>query len=114
SKRPPLKRYEYAQEIQDGRMRPTRAISIRDPNRPDDLAAFYKTYAAMPEVDFIGLDYIRNAMGGYELGDDFFREMPGAVPPPGWDTLSPERKNWTFEHMKVFQKDKDFIDRWQW
>ena len=114
AKRPPTPRYEYAREYADGKMKPTRSISLRDPNRPGDLIEFFKPFAAMPEVDFIGLDYIRNAIGGYELADDFYREMPGAEMPAGWSALTPEQRMMRFEHMKVQRTNRQFIDRWQW
>ncbi|UPT72877.1 MAG: hypothetical protein M0D55_13235 [Elusimicrobiota bacterium] len=78
----PLPGYEYGLEIKDGKPVQTRAISIRDRKRVDDVVAFLKPYADDPNVDWVGLDYIRNALGGYELVDDFVAEMPGVVVPP--------------------------------
>ncbi|MBI3551354.1 MAG: hypothetical protein HY077_02445 [Elusimicrobia bacterium] len=106
--------YQYALEVKDGKSVFTRAISLNDPNRPSDVAALLKRFSDIPEVDYVGLDYIRNALGGYELADDFFREMPGTVPPAGWDKLSAGEKRVWFARKKVMRRDMAFIDQWQW
>ena len=106
--------YEYAREAKEGRTIPTRAISLRDPRRPSDVAALLKTFRDIPGVDFVGLDYIRNALGGYELADDFFAEMPGVHPPPEWASLTPEARMVWFARKKIMRQDLAFIDAWQW
>lgn len=112
--REPLKRYEYAMDIKDGGVVPTRAVSLRDPNRPSDIARLLSGYARMPEVDFIGLDYIRNALGGYELAEDFYRDMPWIRKPEGWDKMNQREKIAAFARLKIPRKDKELIDAWQW
>ncbi len=106
--------YEYAREVQDGRPRLTRAISLRDPRRPADAAAFLKPFAEDPAVDFVGLDYIRNALGGDELVDDFAAEMPGLALPPEWPRLTrAERMVW-LARKRVMRGDAAFLDAWNW
>ena len=106
--------YEYGMEIQDGQPVLTRAISIRDRKRLDDTAAFLKPFAADPNVDHVGVDYIRNALGGYELVDDFVAEMPGVVLPPEWRRLSkPERMTW-LARKKIMRRDMNFVEAWEW
>lgn len=107
-------RYEYALDYKDGNLVTTRSISIRDPRRSEDIAQILQKIAAVPEVDYVGMDYIRNALGGYELAQDFFREMPGSEPLPGWERLSPEEQRKLFARKKIARKDKNLIDRWQW
>lgn len=110
----PLPRYEYALDVKDGHTLPTRAISLNDARRPDDVAALLKSYADLPGVDYVGLDYIRNALGGYELAEDFFKEMPGVTPPPEWRRLTQEERRVWFARKKIMRKDQAFIDAWQW
>ena len=110
----PLARYEYARDAKEGHTIPTRAISLRDPKRPRDVAALLKRFRDIPGVDFVGLDYIRNALGGYELAEDFFAEMPGVHPPPEWPNLSPEARMVWFARKKIMRQDLAFIDAWQW
>ncbi|MEK7389960.1 MAG: hypothetical protein AAB036_09690 [Elusimicrobiota bacterium] len=106
--------YEYGVEIQDSRPVATRAISIGDRKRLDDVAAFLRPFAADPNVDYIGLDYIRNALGGYELVDDFVAEMPGLTLPPEWPKLTrAERMVW-LARKKIMRRDADFVEAWQW
>ncbi|MFA5162354.1 MAG: hypothetical protein WC421_08920 [Elusimicrobiales bacterium] len=107
-------RYQWAQEIENGRLKNVRAVSLRDGKRPDDIADLLIKFRDMPEVDYLGLDYIRNALGGYELMDDFYAEMPWAPRPENWDRLSPGGKTAAFAAMKVARKNKQFIDDWQW
>ncbi len=106
--------YEYARDVQEGRSVATRAVSLRDMRRPDDVAELLVRFRDIPGVDFIGIDYIRNALGGYELADDFYAEMPGVSPPPGWERLSREERMVYFARKKVMRRDKAFIDAWQW
>jgi hypothetical protein len=73
-----------------------------------------KPFADDPNVDFVGVDYIRNALGGYELVDDFVAEMPGVKVPPEWPKLSKEERMTWLARKKILRKDKDFIDAWQW
>ena len=106
--------YEYALEIKDGRAVTTRAVSIRDRKRLDDVIEFLKPFAANPDVDFIGVDYIRNALGGYELVDDFVAEMPGVKVPAEWLRLSRDERMTWLARKKIMRRDKDFVEAWQW
>lgn len=110
----PLPGYEYGLEIKDGRPVPTRAISIRDTKRLSDVAAFLKPYADDPNVDWVGLDYIRNALGGYELVDDFVAEMPGVPVPPEWRKLTRDERMTWLARKKIMRRDMDFVEAWEW
>jgi hypothetical protein len=114
SKTVKLPGYEYGLEIKDSKPVVTRAISLHEPKRLDDVANFLKPFADDPNVDFVGLDYIRNALGGYELVDDFVAEMPGVKVPPEWAKLSRDERMTWLARKKILRKDKDFIDAWQW
>ncbi|MDD2772498.1 MAG: hypothetical protein PHP45_02265 [Elusimicrobiales bacterium] len=109
-----IPRYEWALELDKGVPVQVRAISLRDKTRPDDIAELLSKFEAMPEVDYLGLDYIRNALGGYELMNDFYAEMPWAPRPAGWDRLSYDGRLRAFAQMKISRANKAFIDDWQW
>lgn len=109
-----LPRYEYALEYENGNFKPTRSISLRDPQRPRDLAQLLQKLEAIPEVDMVGLDYIRNVFGGYELADDFARQMPGVRLPPDWWSLAAEQRMRSFALEKIGRQDRRLIDQWQW
>jgi len=106
--------YEYALEIKDGRPVATRAISLRERKRLSDVADFLKPFADDARVDWVGLDYMRNALGGYELVDDFVAEMPGVVLPPEWRRLSREERMIWLARKKIMRRDLEFVDAWQW
>lgn len=106
--------YQYGLEVEGGRVVETRAVSIREKKRLDDAAAFLAPFAADPAVDMVGVDYIRNALGGVELVDDFVSEMPGLRPPPEWKSLSPEQRMIWLARKKAMRKDEAFVDAWQW
>lgn len=110
----PLPGYRYGEEIKDGQPVRTRAISIGDHKRLDDVAAFLKPFADDPNVDWVGLDYIRNALGGYELVDEFVAEMPGVAVPPEWRKLSREERMTWLARKKIMRRDMEFVDAWQW
>jgi hypothetical protein len=120
--------YEYgwnydAKGLNHGlKLQKRRGISIADPKRPGDIAAILKKFQAMPEVDWLGLDYIRPAFGSCELVEDFVDEMPAVVPPPNYKDMSPEdRMRWAcrgrFSTMNPAQKKlPNFVlsDQWLW
>lgn len=109
-----LKDYEYGVEIKDSAPVLTRAISIRDNKRLSDVAAFLKPFADDPNVDWVGLDYIRNALGGYELVDDFVAEMPGVAVPPEWRRLSRDERMVWLARKKIMRRDLGFVEAWEW
>ncbi|MDD5302911.1 MAG: hypothetical protein PHS14_07335, partial [Elusimicrobia bacterium] len=106
--------YEYGLEIKDGRPVVTRAISLRDQKRLSDVAAFLKPFADDPNVDWVGLDYIRNALGGYELVDDFVAEMPGVIVPPEWRKLTRDERMTWLARKKIMRRDMEFVEAWEW
>lgn len=106
-------KYEFAVGYNNGTLSRTRSISIRDEKRVDDLIKFYKRISSVPEIDYFGIDYIRNALGGYELVDDFVREMNPKLP-DGWEKFSRDERIFWLARKKVARKDKYFIDQWQW
>ncbi|MFI5347547.1 MAG: hypothetical protein ACHQ51_14325 [Elusimicrobiota bacterium] len=106
--------YEYGLEIKDAQPVVTRAVSLAEPKREDDVVKLLKPFADDPNVDFVGLDYIRNALGGYELVDDFVSEMPGVPVPAEWPKLSRQERMVWLARKKIMRKDMDFIDAWQW
>jgi len=106
--------YAYGLEIDGGKPVVTRAISLGDPRRLDDVAAFLKPFADDPNVDFVGIDYIRNALGGYELVDDFVADMPGLTLPPDWAKLDFDQRMTWLARGKIARKDMALVDAWQW
>jgi len=107
------KKYKYAVSYENGKLETTRSISLLDENRIADLINFYKKLDKIPEIDFYGIDYIRNALGGYELVDEFIKDMEIPVPEKFREKSFSGRMIW-LARKKVERKDKPFIDQWQW
>jgi hypothetical protein len=108
--------YQFAQDISraTGQTRPGHFISLLDPQRPKDLAGWAAKMQADPNVDFVGLDYMRSE-GCYEMTDGFASEMPVKLP-SNWAQLG-EKQRWEFVAGKVEKElysDQNFYDQWNW
>jgi hypothetical protein len=91
----------------------TRSISIGDQKRRDDIIKLLKRLAAIPGVDYIGLDYIRNAIGGYEMVDQFIIDMNPDLP-DNWSKLDKMgRMCWLGNEIQSRKKMK-LVDQWNW
>jgi hypothetical protein len=95
------------------RMYQPHRISITDEKRLSDIIDVVKQLNADPNVDFVGLDYIRTGFGGYEMVDEFVREMSIGVP-ERWTSFSPgEKRRWLALEIEV-EKDPEDVEKWQW
>ena len=98
----------------DDTLKPMIYISIKDDKRIADITALVRKLNENPNVDYIGLDYMRTDFGGYEYVNEFVSEMPLPNLPVDWETLSKDA------HMlwlgKKIQKEKDMkvTELWQW
>lgn len=110
----PFNRYKWALTYDNGKILTTKGISLADEKRPQDIIDFLAQFKDFPEVDYLGLDYIRNPLGGYELVDWFFKEMDWVPTPEGWDEMPYITRVTKFGERKVRRTDKEFIDAWQW
>lgn len=84
--------YQRGQAIHGLDLPKRRGISIKDPKRVDDIVKILNHWAAVPGVDFLGLDYIRPVFGSQELVDDFISEMPEVHKPAGYDDWSDQQR----------------------
>jgi hypothetical protein len=70
---------------------------------------------ADPNVDYVGFDYMRSDVGGWEMTKPFTTDMPVKLP-PNWAAMS-EKQQWTFMAGKIekaWQTDKNFYEMWNW
>lgn len=105
--------YKYAWTYDTGELKETRSVSLADARRIEHLIKFYKRLNGIPGIDYYGVDYIRNALGGYELVDDFVKDMEVATP-SGWSKYSWQQRVAWLAKKKIVRTDKAFIDQWQW
>ncbi|MFA6584752.1 MAG: hypothetical protein WCS77_10680 [Elusimicrobiaceae bacterium] len=106
--------YQWAYDVADGKPVRVRSVSISDPKRPDDIADLLVKFRDMKEIDFVGLDYIRNALGGYELCEEFYNDMWWINKPAGWDRMSHDQRIVAFARKKIERKDRELLDAWEW
>ena len=109
--------YQYAEDISrtTGQTKELDFISLLDEQRIRDLAAFAAQMQADPNVDLVGLDYLRSDRGGYEMTDAFTGEMPVKLP-LNWAKYN-KKQRWQFMANKIekeWQTDRDFYEQWNW
>lgn len=108
-----LTRYRWAIEYQNGALVPTRSVSLGDENRIKDLVSILGRLQRHPDVDHVGVDYMRNALGGYELVDRFVEDMDVDVP-SGWPRFTLEERMRWLAREKIARKNMALVDQWQW
>ncbi|MGQ9732166.1 MAG: hypothetical protein ACUVX8_12950 [Candidatus Zipacnadales bacterium] len=113
--------YQWTQDFSRSRRVPTEeaAISLLDPYRPTHIAQFFAHAQSISGVDYVGLDYIRSGAdwGGYELVDDFVRDMPVIELPPDWNTMTrTQRMGWLCDRVdgQNFTRHLDLYHQWNW
>ena len=109
--------YSFAQDISrsTGVIRALDFISLLDQPRRDDLASFARRMQADPHVDYVGFDYMRGDVGGWEMTEAFTRDMPVRLP-ANWGQMS-QQQRWKFMATKIeteWQTDRDFYEMWNW
>ncbi|MFH1783508.1 MAG: hypothetical protein ABH868_01215 [bacterium] len=109
-------KYEYAfnYDEESDECSPTdRTISLGDKARRQDIIDFILLVSKIPGVDYVGLDYIRNAFGGFEMVDEFAQEMDPELP-IDWPRYSKiERMKWLAKKVRQ-REDFELIDQWNW
>jgi hypothetical protein len=91
----------------------TRFISLNDPKRRQDVIDILKKFDDDSFIDIIGLDYVRTGFAGYEMVDDFMKDM-NAPPPINYGEMSKDdRIHWL---AKTVQEDKnhEVISLFEW
>jgi hypothetical protein len=106
-------KYDYSFEAKNGRVFPNHHVSLDDAKRRADIVSILKLLQEDPNVDFIGLDYIRPGAGGYETVDEFVEQM-NIERPAGWNRWGKkDRMLWVARQVKPMS-DKPIRARWQW
>ncbi len=89
-------------------------ISMGDEKRFNDILNVVKRFDKDPNVDMIGIDYIRTGhLDGYELADEVVRDMNIGVP-DNWEKLSSGDKAKWFAYQLRIKKDENILEKWQW
>lgn len=89
-------------------------ISIFDEKRRQDMVDLLKKLNDKPNVDFIGLDYVRTDFGGYEFAEEFVNDMPLDMVPVEWETFDKEEKMLWLAQKLELKKNPTVYEMWQW
>lgn len=109
--------YRFAQDVSraSGAIKSLDFVSLLEPKRVNHIANFFAQVQQDPNVDYVGLDYMRGDNGGYEMTDVFAREMPVKLPKDFFSRSTAGR--WGFVAGKIereWQTDPNFYDAWNW
>ncbi len=88
-------------------------ISIYDQKRQEDIIKILQNLDKIPEIDFLGLDYMRTDFGGYEYVEEFTTDMPVNIPPE-WEKYAKEEKMLWLAHKLELEKNPVVEEMWQW
>ncbi len=92
-----------------------RFISVEDPKRRQDVIGFLKEMDQDPNVDMVGLDYIRTGDAGYEMVDEFVNDMNVPGPDNFWSLSKEERIHWLAKTVETGRKkDSPVVALFDW
>lgn len=106
-------KYGYSLESSQGRVYPNHHVDLDDSKRRADIVSVLKLLEADPNVDFVGLDYIRPGAGGFESVDSFAALMNIDVP-SNWGRMDRrQRILWVAQRTRPLSYTTVHL-RWQW
>ncbi|HET9870482.1 MAG TPA: 23S rRNA (uracil(1939)-C(5))-methyltransferase RlmD, partial [bacterium] len=92
---------------------PTDFVSLEDPTRRQDILALLRQMDHDPNIDMIGLDYVRTGTGGYEFVDEFVRDLNVPGPADYWSMSKDERIHWLARTVER-RENKDVVALFEW
>ena len=91
----------------------TRFISLNDKKRRQDIIDFLKEMENEPDVDIVGMDYVRTGSAGYEMVDEFVRDLSVPGPAEYWTMTKQERIHWLAKTVEL-KENKDVVALFEW
>lgn len=89
-------------------------ISLLDPRRPHDIARVLRQLDETPEIDFIGFDYLRDALPSYDGVERFVEELRPQAP-DNWEEMnSRQREEWLKDTLTHWQRNRETWELWNW
>ncbi|HVZ79317.1 MAG TPA: 23S rRNA (uracil(1939)-C(5))-methyltransferase RlmD [bacterium] len=98
--------FSLGYDRETGEVAPTRFISLQDEHRHHDVVQFLQELDQDPDIDMIGLDYVRTGDAGYELVDEFVNDLDVPVPNEFAKMSRDERIHWLAETVESGKKHK--------
>jgi len=107
--------YDFALEYDEATDRavPSRFISLDDVRRHKDIVALLQELDQDPNIDMVGLDYVRTGFGGFELVDEFVKDMSVPGPANFWSLPKSERIDWLARTVDR-KLNRDVVELFEW
>ncbi len=100
-------------DADDDAVVPTRFISTYDTKRRQDIIDYLKDLDKDPDIDMVGLDYVRMGFGGFEVVDEFVKDLDVPLPPKFWSMTKEERIHWLARTVSQ-KEDKEVVSLFNW
>ncbi len=91
----------------------TRFISLDDKKRRKDIIDFLRKMDQEPLVDIIGLDYVRTGFAGYEMVDEFVRDLNVPGPMDFWSMSKQDRIHWLARTVEL-KENPQVVALFEW
>ncbi len=91
----------------------TRFISLNDSKRRQDVIDFLKEMNEDPLIDMVGLDYVRTGFAGYEMVDEFVRDLNVPGPADYWTMSKQERIHWLARTVEL-KENMEVVSLFEW
>jgi 23S rRNA (uracil1939-C5)-methyltransferase len=91
----------------------TRFISLEDKKRRSDIIDFLKMMDKDPLVDMVGLDYVRTGFAGYEMVDQFVKDLNVPGPTDFWSMSKQDRIHWLARTVEL-KENKQVVSLFEW
>ncbi len=108
--------YDYAYDYRATRgVHQTDFVSLLDARRVNHMIDLATSMRKRHGVDYVGVDYLRTDGDGYEMVDEFVRDLSVQVP-TGWGSWDRRRRMiWLQNKVEVeWNYNRDLFDRWNW
>jgi hypothetical protein len=105
--------FSLGYDAQNDQVIQTRFISLLDPRRRQDLVDILKKLNEDNLIDMIGLDYVRTGPAGYEMVEDFVKDMNVPGPADFWSMTREERIHWLARTVEL-KENKQVVSLYEW
>ncbi len=91
----------------------TRFISLEDKKRRQDVIDFLRKMDQEPLVDIIGMDYVRTGFAGYEMVDEFVKDLNVPGPMDFWTMSKQDRIHWLARTVEL-KENPQVVALFEW
>ncbi|HTC21863.1 MAG TPA: hypothetical protein VK859_13490, partial [bacterium] len=86
---------------------------LEDTKRQKDIVAFLKELDKDPDIDMVGMDYVRTGTAGYEMVDEFVKDLNVPGPANFWSLSKQDRIHWLAKTVEQ-KEDPQVVELFQW